>query len=168
MKTLTVTMEETRQTFLAASLATHTAVMFVLVPLDPYLDTNDPPFPSKPPKCPTIYPNTVPKTTPNPLHSPFGSLPWPNGINPHSCLVIRMSLSIMAKKDDSVQEQRDNLFHTRGIPKDMTISIIVDNGSCANVVSSFLVHTLALPTFPHPHSYVLNWFHEGSSVKVTR
>lgn len=50
----------------------------------------------------------------------------------------------------------------------MTISIIVDNGSCADVASSLLVHYLALTTTKHPCPYILNWFNDGSSIKVTR
>ncbi|KAK9007096.1 hypothetical protein V6N11_050929 [Hibiscus sabdariffa] len=47
-------------------------------------------------------------------------------------------------------------------------SVIIDSGSCANVISSFLVDALNLPCQRYPKPYHLQWLNEGSEVKVTR
>ncbi len=82
------------------------------------------------------------------------------------CLVVRRALNVQVKLDDTSREQRANLFHTRGLAKGMPFSIIIDSGSCSDVVSTLLVHSLGLPTKRHPTPYHLNWFNDGSFVKV--
>ena len=83
-------------------------------------------------------------------------------------MVVRRSLSIQGKEDDSPIAQRENLFHTRGEAEKMVFSIIIDNGSCADIASTLLVHSLGLETLKHPHPYVLNWFNDGNAVKVSK
>ena len=51
-------------------------------------------------------------------------------------MVVRRNLSIQGKEDDTPIAQRENLFHTRGVAEKMVFSIIIDNGSCADIVST--------------------------------
>ena len=52
-------------------------------------------------------------------------------------------------------EQREQIFHTRCKVQDQVCSMIIDSGSCTNVVSSLLVKKLHLPTLKHPDPYML-------------
>jgi hypothetical protein len=47
-------------------------------------------------------------------------------------LVIRRSLSVQTKEDD-VEKQGENIFHTRCLINDKVCSMIIDSGSCTNV-----------------------------------
>ena len=46
--------------------------------------------------------------------------------------------------------------------------MIVDGGSCTNVVSTLLVNRLGLPTVPHPRPYKLQWLSDCGEIKVNR
>ncbi len=84
------------------------------------------------------------------------------------CLIVRRNLSIQPKIEASPLEQRENLFHTRGLSNGMPFSIIIDSGSCSDVVSTLLVQSLGLETTKHPTPYLLNWFNDGTHVKVNK
>jgi hypothetical protein len=47
---------------------------------------------------------------------------------------------------------RNNIFHTRCTVAGKVCDVIVDSGSCENVVSNYMVDKLKLPTESHPHS----------------
>jgi len=64
--------------------------------------------------------------------------------------------------------QRENIFHTRCIINGKLFSLIVDEGSCANVTSSRLVSKQNLDTKPHPRPYRLQWLSEDEEVKMTQ
>ncbi|MCI34389.1 hypothetical protein A2U01_0055608, partial [Trifolium medium] len=40
--------------------------------------------------------------------------------------------------------------------------VIIDSGSCENVVSNYMVEKLELPTQSHPRPYKLQWLNKGS------
>lgn len=63
---------------------------------------------------------------------------------------------------------RRNIFHTRCTSAGKVCDVIIDNGSCENVVSSYMVEKLDLPTQIHPHPYSLHWLNKGSTVKVDK
>ena len=46
--------------------------------------------------------------------------------------------------------------------------MIIDGGSCTNVVSTLLVNRLGLPTVSHPRPYKLQWLNDCGEVKVNR
>ena len=71
-------------------------------------------------------------------------------------LVARHALSAQVKEDD-VEQQRENIFHTRCHINNKVCSMIIDGGSCTNVASTSLVEKLNLPTLKHPRPYKY-WF----------
>ena len=46
-------------------------------------------------------------------------------------------------------------------------SMIVDSGSCTNVVSEEMVTKLGLKTEKHPKPYNIHWLQDGRDVKIT-
>jgi hypothetical protein len=66
------------------------------------------------------------------------------------------------------QQQCHNLFQTFFVIKDRRARVIIDGGSCNNLVSLDLVKKLSLPTRPRPHPYHIQWFNDTSKVKVTQ
>ena len=80
-------------------------------------------------------------------------------------LVTRRALSLQAKEDEV---QRENIFHTRCMISDKLCSMIIDGGSCTNVVNACLVDKLGLKTTKHPRPYRLQWLNNSGDIKVTR
>nr|KYP35535.1 hypothetical protein KK1_043425 [Cajanus cajan] len=62
--------------------------------------------------------------------------------------------------------QRENIFHTRCLINGKVCLVIIDGGSCTNVVSSRLVSKLNMDTKPHPRPYRLQWLSEGEEVQL--
>jgi len=83
--------------------------------------------------------------------------------------VIRRLLSVQTKEDD-VEQQRENIFHTKCVINDKVCSIIIDSCSCSctNVTSVTLVRKLGLNTIKHERPYQLQWLNECGVVKVNR
>jgi len=75
---------------------------------------------------------------------------------------------ILTVKETSLEEQRENLFHTRCLVKTATLSVIIDGGSCCNLVNEKVVTHLNLSTQPHPQPYGLQWISSSSGNTVTR
>ena len=71
-------------------------------------------------------------------------------------LITRRVLNVQIK-EEKFEDQRENLFHTRCLVKGNPWSLVIDSGSCTNVVSSFLVKRLQLSVHPHPKPYELHW-----------
>ena len=69
-------------------------------------------------------------------------------------LVARRALSAQVKVDD-MEQQRENIFHTRCHINNKVCSMIIDGGSCTNVASTTLVEKLNLPTLKHLRPYKL-------------
>ena len=69
-------------------------------------------------------------------------------------LVTRRVLSAQVKEDD-MEQQRENIFHTRCHINNKVCSMIIDGGSCTNVASTTLVEKMNLPTLKHPRPYKL-------------
>jgi len=85
-------------------------------------------------------------------------------------LVIRRVLNMQIKEDD-VDQQRENIFHTRCHIQNKVCSMIIDGGSCANVASvasDTLVKKLNLSCIKHPRPYRLQWLNECGEVRVTK
>ncbi|XP_016732632.1 uncharacterized protein [Gossypium hirsutum] len=78
--------------------------------------------------------------------------------------VVKRSLSIQSIEDE---QQRENVFHSRCLIQGKVCSLIIDGGSCTNVVSSMLIEKLELPTTKNPQPYKLQWLNDGGELKVT-
>ena len=63
-------------------------------------------------------------------------------------LVLRWVLNCQKGAKD---EQMENIFHTGCTVKDKVCSLIIDGGSCVNVVSLSMIETLGLQATTHPH-----------------
>ena len=83
------------------------------------------------------------------------------------CLVVRRALNCQVKEDE-INEQRENIFHTRCLIQNKVCSLIIDGGSVTNVASTTLVEKLNLPTIKHPKPYKLQWLNECGEIKVDR
>jgi len=60
------------------------------------------------------------------------------------------------------------LFQTFFAIKNRRARVIIDGGSCNNLVSLDLVKKLGLTTRPRPHPYHILWFNDSGKVKVTQ
>ncbi|XP_048228964.1 uncharacterized protein LOC125369800 [Ricinus communis] len=80
-------------------------------------------------------------------------------------LVARLALIV---KDASVGDQREILFHTRCLLVTSSLSVIINSGSCCNILNERVVRVLNLPMSPHPQPYSLQWNSEGKGDVVTR
>lgn len=52
--------------------------------------------------------------------------------------------------------------------KDRRARVIIDGGSCNNLVSADLVKNLGLTTCPHKHPYHIQWLNDLGKAKVTQ
>jgi hypothetical protein len=82
-------------------------------------------------------------------------------------LVARHAFNTHIKVDD-VEQQRENIFHTRCHVNNKVCSIIIDGGSYTNVASTILVEKLNLPTLKHSRPYKLQWLNDCGEVRVDR
>ena len=46
--------------------------------------------------------------------------------------------------------------------------MIIDGGSCANLINTTLVDKLDIKITRHPRPYILQWLNESGNIKVTR
>jgi len=79
-------------------------------------------------------------------------------------LVLRRTLS--TQKGDQ-EEQRENIFHSRCTVQGKVCSLIIDSGSCANVVSMSMIEKLNLHTSVHPHPYNIQWLNQSKGLQVS-
>jgi hypothetical protein len=64
--------------------------------------------------------------------------------------------------------QHHNLFQTKFVVKGHSVPVIIDGGSCNNLVSIEMVDKLCLTTTRHPHPNYIQWFNDCGKLKVTR
>jgi hypothetical protein len=80
-------------------------------------------------------------------------------------LVIRRILKSTYIEEDWL---RNNIFHTKCTSSGKVCNVIIDGGSCENVVSTTMVEKLNLKTEPHSHPYKLQWLKKGNDIQVTK
>jgi len=79
----------------------------------------------------------------------------------------KVSLLLQIKVDD-MEQQRENIFHTRCYVNNKVCSMIIDRGSCTNVASTTLVEKLSLPLLKYPRPYKFQWQNACGEVKVNK
>jgi hypothetical protein len=90
----------------------------------------------------------------------------PGEADRYKSLVVQHVLSTQV--DPTEKNQRHTLFHTKGIVQERSIRIIIDSGSCNNLVSTMLVEKLSLPTRKHSNPYHIQWLNDGGKIRVSR
>ena len=79
-----------------------------------------------------------------------------------------VSRRILAVYKDEEQIQRENIFHTRCEIQGKVCSMIIDSGSCTNVISNLVVDKLGLKTIKHPEPYRLQWLNDSGEMRVNK
>jgi hypothetical protein len=64
--------------------------------------------------------------------------------------------------------RRNNIFITKCSSHGRLCNVIIDVGSCENLVSKEMVTKLNLKVLPHPKPYRIAWFKKGGEVEVTQ
>ncbi|XP_048134036.1 uncharacterized protein LOC115730707 [Rhodamnia argentea] len=77
-----------------------------------------------------------------------------------NCVVRRLLLA--PRIEDT---QRNQLFRARCTVNGKVCDVIIDSGSCENIVSKALVDHLQLKTEPHSASYTIGWIRKGLELK---
>jgi hypothetical protein len=70
----------------------------------------------------------------------------------------------MQIKEDDVDQQQHNIFHTRCHIQNKECSKIINGGSCVNVASNTLLKQLNQSYIKHPRPYKLQLLNERSEV----
>ncbi|PKI41852.1 hypothetical protein CRG98_037757, partial [Punica granatum] len=81
-------------------------------------------------------------------------------------LVVQRILKSAHVKDD--KWLRHNIFHTRCTSHGKVCTVIIDSGSCENVISTTMVEKLHLKVEPHLDPYKLSWLKKGNDVHVNK
>ncbi|XP_050255227.1 uncharacterized protein LOC126701144 [Quercus robur] len=63
---------------------------------------------------------------------------------------------------------RSNIFQTTYTMGGKVCRLVIDSGSCENVISEEVVQKLGLATEKHPNSYKLSWLKKGNEVTVSK
>jgi hypothetical protein len=79
-------------------------------------------------------------------------------------LVVTQILSVQMKEAEI--GQRHNLFQTRAKVQDKVVKVIIDGGSCHNLVSREMVEKLGLKLQLHRHPYHVQWLNESGDIKI--
>ncbi|GJQ95932.1 transposon ty3-I gag-pol polyprotein [Tanacetum coccineum] len=84
-------------------------------------------------------------------------------------LVIQRVLNVaISKSVDDTSWLRNYIFRTKCTSKGKICDMIIDGGSCENVVSTYMVEKLGMKTEDHPEPYQLTWLKKGNTVKVSK
>jgi hypothetical protein len=78
-----------------------------------------------------------------------------------------MQRVLSANVDPFEKLQRHNLFQIFFIIKDYCVRIIIDGGSCNNLVSADFVTKIGLMICAHTHPYCIQWLNNSCKAKVT-
>nr|GEU52956.1 hypothetical protein [Tanacetum cinerariifolium] len=84
-------------------------------------------------------------------------------------LVIQRVLNVAVSKSvDDNSWLRNNIFRTKCTSKGKFYDMIIDGGSCENIVSTYMIERLGMKTKDHPKPYQLTWLKKGNIVKVSK
>ncbi|GJY83280.1 hypothetical protein Tco_0496656 [Tanacetum coccineum] len=78
-------------------------------------------------------------------------------------LIVRKGINLCCPHpDNDTTWLAHNIFrYSKITPKGRVCTVIIDGGSCENMVAKTMVDKLGLPTTDHPDSYQLTWFRKG-------
>nr|GEV06061.1 putative reverse transcriptase domain-containing protein [Tanacetum cinerariifolium] len=79
-------------------------------------------------------------------------------------LVIQRALNVDASKTDNDLWLRNNNFRTKCTSKGKVCNMIIDGGSCKNVVITHMVQKLGLNEEGHPEPYQFTWLKKGNVI----
>ncbi|GKC06910.1 transposon ty3-I gag-pol polyprotein, partial [Tanacetum coccineum] len=88
-----------------------------------------------------------------------------NHVDETKVKVVRNWVSPKILPEVSDSSQRNKIFQTKCLVKENICSIIIDGGTCENLVSKAFVKAFKLPE-PHPNPYQIGWIKKGSALKV--
>ena len=134
-----------------------------------HLSTKFPPSPPplhSPHQPPPHHPSTNLPRPPPPAHPPQQSPPYHPSTNFSQSPLLYILTSINESTTCVVQRLQCNqntlditqpyqIFYLRSSVKNKVHYLIIDNGSCENMVSRALVDYLKLEKKPHPHLYTI-------------
>ncbi|GJR41321.1 reverse transcriptase domain-containing protein [Tanacetum coccineum] len=81
-------------------------------------------------------------------------------------LVIQRVLNVAVSKSvDDYSWLRNNIFRTKCTSKGKIYDMIIDGGSCENVISTYIVEKLGMKIEDHPETYQLTWLKKGTLLK---
>ncbi|XP_023765790.1 uncharacterized protein LOC111914248 [Lactuca sativa] len=84
-------------------------------------------------------------------------------------LVVQRALSATpTSTSGNILWLRNNIFRTKCTTKGKVCTLIIDGGSCENMVATSMVEKLASDVQPHPEPYQLTWLRKGNVVKVSQ
>ena len=78
-------------------------------------------------------------------------------------IIVQRVLSSQVQQPEKLQ--RHNLFQIFFVISNCRARVIIDGGSCNNLVSSNLVKKLGLTTRPHPRPYHIQWLNDSGKSK---
>ncbi|KAJ9553571.1 hypothetical protein OSB04_017616 [Centaurea solstitialis] len=79
----------------------------------------------------------------------------------------RLLNTTLADSEDDTLWLRTNIFRTMCTAKGKVCSVIIDSGSCENMVATSMVEKLGLPIQDHPDPYQVTWLKKGNLLKIT-
>ncbi|GJX07267.1 RNA-directed DNA polymerase [Tanacetum coccineum] len=128
-----------------------------------------PPTRIAPPTAPKTAPKATTLTTSATEHEvdePGDELVYPDR---GEALVIQRVLNVaISKSVDDTSWLRNNIFRTKCTSKGKICDMIIDRGSCENVVSTYMVEKLGMKTEDHHEPYQLTWIKKGNTFKVSK
>ncbi|GJY44866.1 hypothetical protein Tco_0433079 [Tanacetum coccineum] len=75
-------------------------------------------------------------------------------------------LNVTVSKSDDTSWLRNNIFRTKCTIKGKACSVIIDGGSCGNMVATSMIEKLGLDVEDHTAPYQLTWLKKENVVKV--
>ena len=73
---------------------------------------------------------------------------------------------MLSSQKEEEEEQRENIFHSRCTVQGKVCSMIINSGSCANVISLSMIEKLNLQISVHPHPYNIQWLNQSKWLQV--
>ena len=83
-------------------------------------------------------------------------------------MLVTRKILLAPKLEDEKEWLRRTIFSTTCSIKDRVCKLIIDGGSCGNVVSQEVVNKLGLKTSNHPQPYKLSWLKKQNSVTIDK